>query len=45
MISKILRNFSQVAKDFATFNVGNISNDTFKSTWTHYRPKITYVAL
>jgi len=31
MISKILRNFSQVALDFATLNVGNISHYTFNT--------------
>jgi len=29
MISRILRNFSQVVLDFATLNVGNISHHTF----------------
>jgi len=29
MISRIFRNFNQVALDFATLNVGNISHHTF----------------
>jgi len=40
MISRILQNFSQVALDFATLNIGNISHYTFKSTWMHYRPTV-----
>jgi len=40
MIGRILRNFSQVALDFATSNVANISYDTFKFEWTRYRPNV-----
>jgi len=35
MITRTLQNFRQVALDFATLNVGIISDHTFKSTWTH----------
>jgi len=31
MISRILRNFGQVALNLATLNVGNISHHTFKT--------------
>jgi len=40
MISRILQNFSQVALDFATLNVGNISYHN--STWTALNALWTY---